>query len=62
MLEERVINRDRRLSTSGVVQVDDSSAIGVALLSEVKWKAACWEITYMKEDSSKAPLTMARLG
>ena len=62
MLEERVINRDRKLSTSGAVQVDDSSAVGVALLSEVKWKAACWEITYMKQDSSEGPTYNGQIG
>ena len=62
MVKERVINRDRQLSTTGSVQVDDPSAIGALLLSEVKWKAACWEITYMREDSSEGPTYNGQVG
>ena len=62
MVEERVINRDRQLSTIGSVQVDDPSAIDALLLSEVKWKAACWAITYTREDGSEGPTYNGQVG
>ena len=60
--EERVINRNRGLSTKGLAQVDDPTAVNADLLAEVQLKATCWEITYKRGDGLRGLLTTDRSG
>lgn len=61
-MEERVINRDRELSTRGLAQVDDPTAVGADLMAEVQLKAACWEITYKRGDGAAGPTYNGQIG
>lgn len=62
-MDERLINQARELQPVGLTMVDNPDAVSGGLLTEVQYKAMCWEISYKKLDgSSSGPPYNGQLG